>query len=131
RLGPAASSRTPLALPATVCSVPPVPPERTGQERRRGTLHRTASEPLDPSSPGTGVLLRIDQRNCCTLPGVVHRRVIRQGFPCATLLCASVVAVTTALGRSHFVGVGPHAVRPRIARTIQISKHAPMNPVIR
>ena len=28
-------------------------------------------------------------------------------------------------------GVRPHAVRPRSARTIQISKQAPMNPAIR
>ena len=28
-------------------------------------------------------------------------------------------------------GASPHAVRPRTARTIQINKHAPMNPAIR
>ena len=33
--------------------------------------------------------------------------------------------------RSPGGGARPHAVRPRSARTIQISKHAPMNPAIR
>src|SRR6267142_955037 len=86
RLGPAASSRTPLALPATAYSAPLAPPERTGLAGRRVTLHRTASEPLDRSSPGRGSLVRIDQRNRCTLSGVAHRRVTRQAVPCAALL---------------------------------------------
>src|SRR5262249_6755732 len=86
RLGPAASSRTPLARPATACSAPLAQPERTGLTVRRVILHRTASEPLDPSSPGTGVLVRIDQRNRCTLARVAHRQVTRQGFPCAAPL---------------------------------------------
>jgi hypothetical protein len=30
-----------------------------------------------------------------------------------------------------FGGASPHAVRPRTARTIQINKHAPMNPAMR
>src|SRR5215831_13272922 len=61
-LGPAASSRMPLALPATACSAPLAPPERTGLTTRRETLRRTASEPLDRSSPRTGLLVRIDFR---------------------------------------------------------------------
>src|SRR5262249_15365147 len=85
--------------PATACSAPLAQPERTGLTARRVTLHRTASEPLDRSSPGTGVLVRIDQRNRCTLSGVAHRQVARQGFPCAALLCASVAATTTLLER--------------------------------
>src|SRR5262249_41091503 len=43
----------PLALPATACSAPLAQPERTGLTVRRVILHRTASEPLDRSSPGT------------------------------------------------------------------------------
>jgi hypothetical protein len=34
-------------------------------------------------------------------------------------------------GDTGFGGARPHAVRPRTARTIQINKHAPMNPAIR
>src|SRR5262245_33235650 len=81
-----ASSRTPPALQATACSAPLAQPERTGLTARRVTLHRTASEPLDRSTPGTGVLVRIGQRNRCTLSGVAHRQVARQGFPCSTPL---------------------------------------------
>src|SRR5262249_58651468 len=89
RLGPAASSRTSLALPARACSAPLAPPERTDLAARRVTLHRTASEPLDRSSLGTGVLVRIDQRNRCTLSGVAHLPVARQGIPiCSTPLRA-------------------------------------------
>jgi len=54
----AASSRTPLALPATACSAPLAPPARTGW--RRVTLHRTALEPLDRSSPQTGLPVHTD-----------------------------------------------------------------------
>src|SRR5262245_59509398 len=89
----------PLALPATACSAPLALPERTGLAARRVTLHRTASEPLDRNSPGTDALVRIDQRNPCTLAGVSHRRVTRQAYPCAALPCASVAATTTLLER--------------------------------
>src|SRR5262249_15170124 len=86
RLGPAASSRRPLALPATACSAPLAQPERTGLTVRRVILHRAAPEPLDRSSPGTGVLVRTAQRNRCTLSCVAHPQVTLQGFPCATPL---------------------------------------------
>src|SRR5262249_6099621 len=99
RLGPAASSRTPLALPATACSAPLAQPERIGLTARHVILHRIAAEPLDRSSPGTGVLVGIDQGNRYTLSGVAHRQVTRQGYPCAALLCASVAATTTLLER--------------------------------
>jgi hypothetical protein len=93
------SSRTPLALPATACSAPLAQPERIGLTARRVILHRIAAEPLDRSSPGTGVLVGIDQGNRYTLSGVAHRQVTRQGYPCAALLCASVAATTTLLER--------------------------------
>src|SRR5262249_31239115 len=64
----------------------PALPERTGPAGRRVTLHRIASEPLGRSSPRTGALVRIDQRNPCTLSGVAHRRASRRGFPCCTPL---------------------------------------------
>jgi hypothetical protein len=82
RLGPAASSRTPLALPATACSAPLVPPERTGLAARHVTHHHTASEPLDRSNPRTDVLVHIDQRNpcnCCRR----KRCPCRTGMPCS------------------------------------------------
>ena len=41
----------------------------------------------------------------------------RRLYQCGSLICDS--------------GARPHAVRPRTARTIQISKHAPMKPAIR
>src|SRR5215472_12086821 len=72
-----------------------------GLAGRRVTLHRTASEPLDRSSPVTGLLVHIDLRNRCTLSGVAHRRATRQGFPCAALLCAPVAATTTLLERQR------------------------------
>src|SRR6266576_3066929 len=78
-----------IGLDPDACSsgwAPPPPPARNGLAGRRVTLHRTASEPLDRSSPGRGPLVRIDQRNRCTLSGVAHRRVTRQAFPCAALL---------------------------------------------
>src|SRR5262249_59821528 len=74
------------ALPATACSAPLAQPERTGLTVWRVILHRTAPEPLDRSSHGTGVLVRTAQRNRCTLSGVAHRQVARQGFPCAAPL---------------------------------------------
>src|SRR6476646_12066425 len=81
RLAPAASSGTPLALPATACPVLLAPPERTGRTAPRVTPHHTASEPLDRNSLRTDLLVRIDQRNPCTLSGLAHRRVKRQGYP--------------------------------------------------
>src|SRR4026208_689558 len=82
RLAPAASSGTPLGLPATTCPAPLVPPERTDRAARRVTLHHTAPEPLDRSSPRMALLARIDQRNPYTLSDFSPRRA-RQGSPCA------------------------------------------------
>ena len=49
---------------------------------------------------------------------------------CSTLfLGQSMIGSVLALVRD--TEFGPHAVRPRTARTIQINKHAPMNPAIR
>src|SRR6185437_839122 len=84
RLAPEASSETPLGLPATACSAPLAPPERTGRAARRVTLHHTASEPLDRSSPRTDRLVRIASQNPCTVSGVVHYRASHQGYPCLT-----------------------------------------------
>src|SRR5262245_51902904 len=83
RLAPAASSGTSLALPATACTVPLALPERTGRIAQRVSLHHTASEPIGRNSPPTGLLVCIDQRNPYSLSGFAHRRVTRQGYPCA------------------------------------------------
>src|SRR6476659_8413332 len=82
RLALAASSGTPLALRATACSAPLSPPERTRRAARHVTPHHIASELLDRNSLRMDLLVRIDQRNPCTLFGVARRRVSRQGYPC-------------------------------------------------
>src|SRR6476619_3248724 len=82
RLDLAASSGTPLALRATACSAPLSPPERTRRAARHVTPHHIASELLDRNNLRMDLLVRIDQRNPCTLSGVARRRVTRQGYPC-------------------------------------------------
>jgi hypothetical protein len=94
RLAPATSSGTPLGLPATTCPAPLAPPERTDRAARRVTLHHTASEPLDRSSPRTGFPARTDRRNPCNLSGVARRRATRQGYPCAAPSFADRIAGT-------------------------------------
>src|SRR6478609_756930 len=85
RLDLAASSGTPLALRATACSAPLSPPERTRRAARHVTPHHIASELLDRNNLRMDLLVRIDQRNPCTLSGVARRRVTRQGYPCVNV----------------------------------------------
>src|SRR5262245_15680350 len=86
RLAPAASSETRLFLPVIAYPVPLALPWRTPAPARHATLHHTAPEPLDRSSPRMGLLVRIVSQNPCTASGAVHYRASRQGYPCASPL---------------------------------------------